>query len=62
MTVVCYGLMAWDKAFGMLVANLQGEVETKHTFFHISLCKKFPVFRIFPKRKKEEVDSNKKLI
>jgi hypothetical protein len=48
MTVVCHGMMAWDKAFGMLVANLRWVVETKQAFFHISLCKKLLVFRIFP--------------
>jgi hypothetical protein len=47
MTVVSHGVMAGDKAFGMLVANLRVVVETKQAFFHI-LCKKFLVFRIFP--------------
>jgi len=62
MTVVSHGMMAWDKAFGMLVANLRGVVETKQAFFHISLCKTFLVFRIFPERKKGEVDRNEKRV
>jgi hypothetical protein len=61
MTVVSHGMMAWDKAFGMLMANLRRVVETKQAFFHVSLCKTFIFLRNFPERKKEEVDSNKKL-
>jgi hypothetical protein len=52
MTVLSHGMMAWDKAFGMFVANLRGVVETKQAFFHISLCKKKFVFRIFQEQKK----------
>jgi hypothetical protein len=53
MTVVSHSMIAWDKVFGMLVANLRRVVETKEAFFHISLCKEFIVFRIFPERKKK---------
>lgn len=63
MTVVPHGVMAWDKSFGMLVANLRGVVGTKQASLHISLCKKKYLFPNLPgTKKKKEVYSDKKLI